>query len=111
LSPLPTVLHPFEQPVNQWSPGHRGVDLAAAVGRPVLSAAEGVVAFSGVVAGRGVMTIGHPGGVSTTYEPVDQRLPAGTAVHRGARIARSASGYLDPLSLLGFGRPVLLPLG
>jgi len=96
----------------------------------VLSAGEGVVAFSGVIAGRGVVTVRHSGGLRTTYEPVDQRLASATVVHLGARIgvissapghcmpltclhwgAISGQTYRDPLSLLGFGRPILLPLG
>jgi len=130
LSPRPALLRPFEQPHSQWSPGHRGVDLAAVVGQSVFSAGDGVVAFSGVIAGRGVITVRHPGGLRTTYEPVDQRLAAGSLLHRGAPIglvspipghcvpltclhwgALAGQDYQDPLSLLGFGRPILLPLG
>lgn len=130
LSPRPEVYRPFEQPRSQWSHGHRGVDLVAAVGQPVLSAGEGVVAFSGVVAGRGVITVRHSRGLRTSYEPVDIRLTSGAPVRRGARIgvvsataghcvpltclhwgAISGQAYRDPLSLLGFGRPILLPLG
>lgn len=130
LSPRPDVLRRFEQPLSQWSSGHRGVDLSAAIGQPVLSAGEGVVAFSGVIAGRGVITVRHSGGLRTTYEPVDQRLASATLVHRGSAIGvmSSAPGhcrpltclhwgavagqlYRDPLSLLSVGRPILLPLG
>jgi len=130
LSPRPAVLRRFEQPRSQWSSGHRGVDLSAVVGQPVLSAGEGVVAFSGVIAGRGVITVRHSGGLRTTYEPVDQRLASATVVHRGGPIGVISSTpghcmpltclhwgavdghrYRDPLSLLGFGRPILLPLG
>lgn len=130
LSPRPAVLRRFEQPLKQWSPGHRGVDLLAAVGQPVLSAGDGIVAFSGVIAGRGVITVRHSGGLRTTYEPVDERLASGTVVHRGTPIgvvspmpghclprqclhwgAISGQTYRDPLSLLGFGQPILLPLG
>jgi len=130
LSPRPEVYRPFEQPRSQWSQGHRGVDLVAAVGQPVLSAGEGVVAFSGVVAGRGVITVRHSGGLRTSYEPVDARLTSGAPVRLGAKIgvisattghcvpltclhwgAISGQTYRDPLSLLGFGRPILLPLG
>jgi len=96
----------------------------------VLSAGEGVVAFSGVIAGRGVITVRHSGGLRTTYEPVDQRLGSGTVVHRGDPIGTISSVpghcapltclhwgavagqlYRDPLALLGLGRPILLPLG
>jgi len=130
LSPPPAIRRRFEQPRSQWSGGHRGVDLVAAVGQPVLSAGDGVVAFSGVIAGRGVITVRHRGGLRTTYEPVDERLASGTLVARGVRIgvvsptpghclpvsclhwgAISARTYQDPLALMGFGRPILLPLG
>jgi len=130
LSPRPAVFRRFEQPRDRWSPGHRGVDLLAAVRQPVLSAGDGIVAFSGVVAGRGVITVRHSGSLRTTYEPVDERSAPGTLVHRGTRIgvvsptpghclplhclhwgAISEETYRDPLSLLGFGRPILLPLG
>jgi len=130
LSPRHEVLRRFEPPRSQWSRGHRGVDLLATVGQPVLSAGEGVVAFSGVIASRGVLTVRHSGGLRTTYEPVDERLASGTFVRRGARVgvvsptpghcvpltclhwgAIAGQTYQDPLSLLGFGRPVLLPLG
>ena len=130
MSPRPAVRRRFEQPRKQWSRGHRGVDLLAVAGQPVLSAGDGVVAFSGVIAGRGVITVRHSGGLRTTYEPVDKPLASGSLVHRGARIgvvspapghcvpltclhwgAIAGATYRDPLSLLGFGRPILLPLG
>lgn len=130
LSPRPAIQRRFEQPRDQWSRGHRGVDLLASVGQPVLSAGEGVVAFSGVIAGRGVITVRHAAGLRTTYEPLDGRLTSGARVHRGTPIgvisptaghcapltclhwgAISAATYRDPLLLLGIGRPILLPLG
>ena len=130
LVPRPAILRPYEQPRTQWSSGHRGVDLSAAVGQVVVSAGDGVVSFSGVIAGRRVITVRHSGGLRTTYEPVDHRLASGTVVHRGDPIGTisSAAGhcapitclhwgaivgqlYRDPLSLLGLGRPILLPLG
>jgi murein DD-endopeptidase MepM/ murein hydrolase activator NlpD len=102
----------------------------------VLSAGEGVVAFSGVIAGRGVISVRHSGGLRTTYDPVDERVESGALVGRGDRIGVVAAGpghcapltclhwgaisaqtaqdqqtYRDPLSLLGFSRPILLPLG
>ena len=130
LSPRPAVLRRFEPPRIQWSSGHRGVDLSATVGQVVLSAGDGVVSFSGVIAGRGVITVRHSGGLRTTYEPVYQRLASGTVVHRGDPIGTISSVpghcapltclhwgavagqlYRDPLALLGLGRPILLPLG
>lgn len=130
LSPRPAVRRGFERPPGQWSRGHRGADLVSTVGQPVLSAGDGAVAFSGMVAGRGVITVRHKGGMRTTYEPVTGQLSSGTLVHRGTRIgvlsavpghcvplvclhwgAILGRTYQDPLALLGFGRPILLPLG
>ncbi|MGO1174180.1 MAG: murein hydrolase activator EnvC family protein [Actinomycetaceae bacterium] len=125
------VLSPFEGSATPYGPGHRGVDLDVRPGTAVLAAADGVVAFAGMVAGRPVLSIDHADGLRTTYEPVDaavsrgDRVTAGQAVgsvtsvhcpppgclHWGAR--RGSHDYVDPLSLVGAGpRPVrLLPLG
>jgi len=129
LDPEPAVVAPFRAPPTPWSAGHRGVDLAAAVGQPVLSAGGGRVTFAGPVAGRGVVVVTHSGGVRTSYEPVGNRLAVGSAVARGDRIGvvtptpghcapatclhwgvRIGIRYVDPLDLVGRGPPVLLPL-
>lgn len=123
-----TVGHPFQAPAQRYGPGHRGADLIGSVGAVVLAPAEGVVRFSGVVAGRGVVSIEH-GGRITTYEPVSGSPPAGTTVLRGQPIGRLDGGhpgcpapaclhwglivagnYLDPLTLLQRGPSRLLPL-
>lgn len=130
LFPRPAVARRFDRPRDAWSAGHRGVDLLATAGQPVLSSGDGIVSFSGVIAGRGVITVLHAGGLRTTYEPVDERITTGTLVQRGSTIGVLSSRpghcgalhclhwgaifgqtYRDPLSLLGLGRPVLLPLG
>ena len=117
------ILRRFDAPPVRWAAGHRGVDLAIADGEVVRAAAAGVIAFSGMVAGRAVVTVEHPGtGVPplrTTYLPVAGSLPVGTAVSAGEIIGRPAPGaghcaagclhwgllrgerYLDPLALLG----------
>jgi murein DD-endopeptidase MepM/ murein hydrolase activator NlpD len=128
-APVPgALLRPFVPPPTPYAAGHRGVDLAAPAGAPVRAAADGVVRFAGPVAGRGVLVIAHPDGVSTEYEPVRPLLPAGTAVARGEPVARVSGRhpgcarsclhwgarrggvYLDPLTLLRpLGPVVLLP--
>lgn len=106
-------------PPEPWAAGHRGVDLALADGSAVRASADGVVAFAGRVAGRGVVSIDHADGVRTTYEPVSAVVGRGEQVsggqvigqvdgqghcepdhclHWGAR--RGPDNYLDPLSLL-----------
>lgn len=130
LDGTPTVLRRFDPPPAPWAAGHRGVDLAARPGATVRSAGEGVVSFAGRIAGRGVVTVAHRGGLRTTYEPVESPLAAGAVVAAGDRIGVLVAGhpgcvaaaclhwglrrgeqYLDPLSLLGLGRLRLLPVG
>lgn len=124
----PTVARAFDAPENRYAPGHRGVDLAAEQGTPVLAAGGGTVVFAGTVAGRGVVSVDHPGGLRTTYEPVAPLVTAGMLVaagepigtlragHPGCPVAtclhwgvRRGADYLDPLWLLGLGRVRLLP--
>jgi murein DD-endopeptidase MepM/ murein hydrolase activator NlpD len=123
------VTRRFDPPPEPWLPGHRGVDLAGHEGDEVKAAAGGVVAFAGSVAGRGVVSILHPDGLKTTYEPVDPMVHEGTQIGRGSAIgvlegghagcpveaclhwgAKRGETYLDPLSLIGLGPIRLKPL-
>ncbi|MGY6650971.1 murein hydrolase activator EnvC family protein [Amycolatopsis sp. TRM77291] len=120
LSPAPSVTRYFEPPSTPYGPGHRGVDLAAPPGANVLAAAEGVVMFAGQVAGRGVVSIDHDGGLRTTYQPLALSVTTGDQVHRGQVLGTLAAGhpgcpepaclhfgvrrgeeYVDPLTLIG----------
>jgi murein DD-endopeptidase MepM/ murein hydrolase activator NlpD len=129
--PLDTirVLTPFSPPAEQYGAGHLGVDLAASAGVSVQAAGAGVVRFAGSVAGRGVVVLIHPDGISTEYEPVAAVVRPGQRVMAGQRIgtvhgshrscvpasclhwgARRGGAYLDPLSLLApLGVVRLLP--
>jgi murein DD-endopeptidase MepM/ murein hydrolase activator NlpD len=86
LSGSPAVVRAFHPPAVRYGPGHRGVDLASAAGAAVLAAGAGTVVFAGTVAGRGVVSVAHPGGLRTTYEPVSPAVAAGERVARGQRI-------------------------
>lgn len=119
------IVRPFLAPVTAYSAGHRGVDIAAT--DPVVRApADGVVHFSGVVVDRPVLSIQHPGGLLSSYEPVESGLVKGQAVAAGDEIGRLLPGhcstlclhfglrrdgeYISPLTLLGGIEPaVLLP--
>jgi murein DD-endopeptidase MepM/ murein hydrolase activator NlpD len=123
------VLQPFDPPPEPWLPGHRGVDLDADVGDPVLAAGAGTVTWAAPIAGRGVVVVLHEDGRRTTYEPVDPSVSVGDAVEAGDPLGVIAPGvghcggvpsclhwglrrgedYLDPMLLLRRGRPVLLP--
>jgi murein DD-endopeptidase MepM/ murein hydrolase activator NlpD len=123
------VVRPFQPPATPYGPGHRGVDLGGEPDAPVLAAGDGTVVFAGPLAGRGVVSIAHAGGLRTTYEPLAVLVSAGQQVKRGTVIGNLASGhegcvdapaclhwgvrrgaeYLDPLGLLSAGRVRLLP--
>jgi murein DD-endopeptidase MepM/ murein hydrolase activator NlpD len=126
------LLRPFEPPPHEYGPGHRGVDLAVGAGELVAPQA-GSVAFSGQVAGRGVVVVaaeGPDGLVQHSLEPVVGLLPVGTVVAGGSAVARLQPGashqgcggacvhwgvrvagrYVDPWWWLGRAGPVrLLP--
>ena len=129
LAPRPAVARPFEPPPFKYGRGHRGVDLGGGPGQTVLAAGDGVIAFAGPVAGRGVVSVDHPDGLRTTYEPVAVSVGAGDAVAAGTPIAtlevghlgcgqpaclhwglRRGEDYLNPLSLLGAIRIRLKPV-
>ncbi|WP_280374085.1 M23 family metallopeptidase [Nocardia wallacei] len=118
LQPRPPVLRRFDKPPQDWLPGHRGVDLGGSAGQAVLAAGEGVVAFAGEVGGKPVVSVDHPGGLRTTYEPVRAAVTLGHRVSRGSVLGVLEAGhagcdgaclhwgvrrgreYLDPLALI-----------
>ncbi len=129
LAPQPEVERGFDPPDRPWLPGHRGVDLRAAVGQPVLAPAAGRVTYAGSLAGRGVVVVAHPNGLRSTFEPVVTGLAVGQHVAPGQPVAQVSGEaghcaaavclhwgvlrertYLDPLSFLARRPVVLLPL-
>jgi len=129
VAPPPLILTAFTPPANRYGAGHRGVDLAAPPASPVVAAGAARVVFAGPLAGRGVVSIEHSGGLRTTYEPVTAQVAAGAAVTAGQQIGVLESGhvgcapasclhwgarlpdrvYVDPMSLLAPWRVRLLP--
>jgi murein DD-endopeptidase MepM/ murein hydrolase activator NlpD len=119
------ISRPFIAPATPYSAGHRGIDIRAPIG-VVYAPTAGVVSFVGVVVDRPVVSIRHPGGLVTSYEPVESALAAGEPVRRGDVIGFVVGGhcaspclhfgvrlngqYVSPLNYLG-GLPhsVLLP--
>jgi murein DD-endopeptidase MepM/ murein hydrolase activator NlpD len=130
--PLPAphdVVRGFDPPPQRWLPGHRGVDLRGRSREPVLTTGAGTVAFAGRVARVPVVSIRHPDGLLTTYQPVVASVAPGDEVGAGERIGRLAGAgshcapdvclhwglrrdddYLDPLLLVVATRVRLLPL-
>lgn len=126
----PRVVRGFEPPEQRWLRGHRGVDLAGAVGHPVSAVADGVVSHSGVIDGVGTVTVRHGPDLRSTYQPLDHRVEVGTVVSQGDQIGVLDAGghcalhtclhlgaiadrdrYVDPLLFLLPWQVSLLPLG
>ncbi len=123
LRPPPAVVRAFDAPSPNWTRGHRGVDLAGRPGQPVYAVSAATVVYAGMLAGRKLVSLAHPGGLRTSYEPVQagvrvgQRLAAGALIgellaghpgcpapaclHWGAMWGPAArADYVDPLGLL-----------
>lgn len=133
LRPPPAVARGFDAPSPDWKPGHRGVDLPGRPDQQVYAAGAATVVFAGTLAGRPVVSLAHPGGLRTSYEPVRAAVRAGQSVtaqtvigellagHNGCPAAAclhwgamwgpaSAAEYVDPLGLLKSTRVRLKPL-
>ena len=131
---VPALTRPFDAPTPDWQPGHRGVDLAGTPGQAVYAAGAGTVIFAGSLAGRPIVSIAHPGGLHTSYEPVEVMVSAGQRVDDSSPLGRLLPGhpacpapaclhwgamwgpaaradYLDPVGLLETTTIRLKPLG
>ena len=114
------VIRAFDPPDSPFGSGHRGIDIAAAVGTPVHAAAAGTVTFAGPVGGRLFVTVDHGAGLESTYSFLSSiSVRRGDLVSQGQAIARSGTGhagdvvpdlhfgvkladvYVDPLEYLG----------
>ncbi|MBD0711324.1 MULTISPECIES: M23 family metallopeptidase [unclassified Streptomyces] len=130
--PPPPVVRSWKPPPGPYAPGHRGIDLGAPPGTPVLAPTTGTVTFAGPVGGRGVLTLTLPDTgtppLRTTFTPVTPLVKTGTQVPPGTPIATVNPGphcpenclhwgllkgrqYLNPLNLLHPKPSRLLPWG
>jgi murein DD-endopeptidase MepM/ murein hydrolase activator NlpD len=128
------VIRGFDPPDTPYGSGHRGIDIAAPIGTPVLAVEAGTVTFAGQVGGHLFVTIDHGGGLESTYSWLSERLVSkNDVVVQGDVIALSGQGhtgvfpahlhfgvklndvYVDPLDYLSPGSVVglirLAPLG
>lgn len=100
-------------PILGYARMHKGVDLAAAAGTPIVAAADGRITSAGWRGGYGrAVSIAHGEGVQTTYGHMS-RIAAypGELVHRGQTIGYVGSTGLSTGPHLHFevtknGRPV-----
>lgn len=122
------VVDPFRPPPKKWLPGHRGVDLLGAAGGPVTAVADGVVSYSGVIDGVGIVAVRHGPDLRSTYQPVEDRLGSGATVAAGHSLGvlddgghcllvtclhlgaiRGKETYVDPMLFLNGWELSLLP--
>ena len=92
---------------------HKGVDLAAATGTPIVAAADGRIVAAGWRGGYGrQVAIAHGGGIQTTYSHMSRiGVASGAAVRRGEVIGYVGSSGLSTGPHLHYevyknGRPV-----
>lgn len=125
LAPPWRIERSYQSPPTPYGIGHRGIDLAATLGTSVLAPAPGTVIFAGTIADRGVISIDHGGGITSSFEPVTATVVAGERVEAGDVIglvsegnhcvclhlgARVKGEYISPLAFLStIDRAVLLP--
>ena len=88
------VIRGFDPPDDPYGAGHRGIDIAAPVGTPVLAAQAGTVTFAGKVGGQLFVTVDHGGGLVSTYSWVSAlRVRKNDVIARGQTIALSGTGH------------------
>jgi murein DD-endopeptidase MepM/ murein hydrolase activator NlpD len=98
VDPPRSILRQYLAPATPYSTGHRGIDIRAPSG-VVYAPASGIVHFAGFVVDRPVLSIEHPGGLISSYEPVTTTLVAGQSVRRGDVIGEVVPGHCSQLCL------------
>lgn len=123
-----SISAPYQQPADDYSAGHRGIDLRVGGDAPVVVApASGTIAWVGTVADRPLLTISHDNSLVTTLEPVVASVEVGSFVTAGTPVGTVTSGghaapgtvhwgvrqngrYINPATLFSrIARPILLP--
>jgi murein DD-endopeptidase MepM/ murein hydrolase activator NlpD len=61
----------------------------------VYAAGGATVVFAGLLAGRPVVSLAHPGGLRTSYEPVRAAVQVGQSVTSQTMIGQLMAGHID----------------
>ena len=88
LEPPVNLVNLYRQPNSDFSAGHRGIDYQVTLGQSVLAPADGEVWFSGKVVNRQLISLKHPDGNLTEFEPVCTDLQKGEPVFLGQEIGQ-----------------------
>ena len=99
------VIRAFQAPSSPYGKGHRGIDIAAAVGTVVIAPTSGKVTFSGSIGTHLFLTLDHGANLFTTYSWISAPLVAkGDRVRAGQPVALSGNGHPgDTIPSLHFG--------
>lgn len=120
----PEIINHYEAPITNYARGHRGADFQISPDSAILAPESGTVIFSRVLGDRSLISIQHPGGYKTEFEPVCSNFKQGDSVTRGEIIGtfcepsenyrwhceqppclhfsiRSSGGYLNPELMFG----------
>jgi murein DD-endopeptidase MepM/ murein hydrolase activator NlpD len=90
------IVRGYDPPDSPYGSGHRGIDVAAAIGSLVLAPDDGVVTFAGKVGGRLFLTIDHGAGVTSTCSWLTSVLVRkNDRVTRGQPVATTDWGHTD----------------
>jgi murein DD-endopeptidase MepM/ murein hydrolase activator NlpD len=88
------VVQGFDAPASAFGSGHRGIDIAAPHGTPIVAPGPGHVSFAGEVADSLFVSIDHGGGLVSSYSWVSRVLvKRGEPVATGQRVALSGVGH------------------
>jgi len=88
------VLRPYDPPEDPYGSGHRGIDIGAAPGTPILVPADATVSFAGQVGGQLFVTLDHGGGLNSTFSWLSAvEVRKGQVVLRGEVLGRTGQGH------------------
>lgn len=110
------IVDPWRPPTTPYGPGNRGIDIGTVPGAVVVSPADGLVTFAGMVGDSRFVVVESTDGIRITIgflAAVGVRSGqtvrrgqavgrAGASVHVGARVG---DDYLDPTPLFSGGPP------
>ena len=110
------IVDPWRPPTTPYGPGNRGIDIGTVPGAVVVSPADGVVTFAGMVGDSRFVVVQSADGIRITIGFLAAvRVRSGQTVRRGQAIGRAGTSvhvgarvdddYLDPTPLFSGGPP------
>jgi murein DD-endopeptidase MepM/ murein hydrolase activator NlpD len=89
------VIRGYDPPGSPYGAGHRGIDIAATVGTPVVASAAGIASFAGPVGGQLFVSVDSGNGVVASYSFLSAiRVHKGDVVAAGTVVGLSGSGHV-----------------